>query len=180
VKKTDLPYLKRAAMAYLARYASSSQNLHRVLMRRVMKRCREAGTDPNDFTALVDEAVAACQAAQLVSDEAFARGRIETLKTRGWPERRIRAALAQKGVPQAISLEALGEAGLDDSDAARRFAERRRLGPWRQPDARAAKRDRDIAALARAGFAYRIAIQVIDHEIALDPDQGSGTMNARG
>src|SRR3546814_7265925 len=36
--------------------------------------------------------------------------------------------------------------------AAIAYARRRRLGPFRTPDARADRRDKDLAALARAGF----------------------------
>ena len=48
--------------------------------------------------------------------------------------------------------------------AARRTARRRRLGPWRGEDQRAARREKDLAALARAGFSYSVAKTVIDGE----------------
>lgn len=153
----DLAYLKRAAAAYLARYAASAAQLERVLERRVAKRCRISGADPAVHAETVKAAVAFCVGAGLVDDAAFAAGRTATLAQRGWPERRIRAALAQKGVARETAEAALAGAEIDDAAAARRFAERRRLGPFRPPGVRAEKRDKDIAAMMRAGFGFELA-----------------------
>ena len=51
--------------------------------------------------------------------------------------------------------------------AAVALARRRRLGPFRPEKDRKDKRLRDLAAMARAGFAFDIAKKVID---AKDPD----------
>ena len=48
--------------------------------------------------------------------------------------------------------------------AAIALARRRRLGVYRLAAARADYRDRDLAALARAGFSYDIARRVIEAE----------------
>ena len=75
--------------------------------------------------------------------------------------------------------EALDEAmaGLDveldvtpaqrEQRAAAALARRRRLGPWRPAEARSGHRLRDLATMARAGFAYEVARRVID---AASPD----------
>jgi regulatory protein len=47
--------------------------------------------------------------------------------------------------------------------AAAAYARRRRLGPFRRvPEERAERRQKDLAALARRGFGYGVAKQVID------------------
>jgi regulatory protein len=46
--------------------------------------------------------------------------------------------------------------------AALALARRRRLGPWRPPAARAARRDKDLAILARAGFPRGLATRIVD------------------
>ncbi len=51
--------------------------------------------------------------------------------------------------------------------AAAALARRRRLGPYRAAEDRKDHRLRDLAAMARAGFAYDVAKKVID---AKDPD----------
>ncbi len=49
-------------MAYLERYASSADNLRRVLRRKVDQRCRLRGEDSADFYEAVDEVVACAPA----------------------------------------------------------------------------------------------------------------------
>ena len=44
----------------------------------------------------------------------------------------------------------------------RAYARRRHLGPYRAPDARDGRRERDLASLARAGFGFDIARRVVD------------------
>ena len=74
--------------------------------------------------------------------------------------------LRQKGVGRTdieAALEILeAEYANRELTAAYKYARRRRLGPYRLPEARAARRDRDLAALARAGFGYDIARRVVD------------------
>lgn len=163
-RKPDVDSLKRSALAYLERYAASRAMLREVLTRRVRRWARLAGAEAEAVAAAmraVDEAVAAAARAGLVDDARFAGGRTATLARRGWPARRIRAALNQKGIDGTTAEAALAAAELDDAAAARRFAERRRLGPWRTRD-RAERREKDIAALMRAGFSLIHARAAVD------------------
>lgn len=158
--------LKRSAIAYLERYAASQAMLRAVLGRRVARWARLTAAEPEavaEAMAAADAAVAAAARAGLVDDARFAAGRTATLKRRGWPARRIRMAITQKGIDGATASAAMEAAELDDEAAARRFAERRRLGPWRMRD-RAEKREKDIAALMRAGFSLSHARAAVDGE----------------
>ncbi len=156
-------YLERAALAYLERFASSSENLRRVLRRKVEKRCRLRGEDPAEFHAAVDDVVARSLRSGLLDDTRYAESRVATLRRRGGSARSIGAKLASKGVPrEAISAALEGEPE-DERAAAHALARRRKLGPYRPGD-RAPFRERDLAALARAGFSYGIAREVIEGE----------------
>ena len=87
-----------------------------------------------------------------------------------WRRRRaIAGKLREKAVPSELidrCLARLKEADVDvDETAAWSFAKRKRLGPFRSDDEqRRDKRQRDLAALARAGFGYSIAKRIIDAE----------------
>jgi regulatory protein len=73
--------------------------------------------------------------------------------------------LNAKGVPADIVAEtaaALRDEG-GDAAAAMRLARRRRLGPFRQ-SGREEYRQRDMAALGRAGFEYQVAAMIVDAE----------------
>ncbi|WP_245259162.1 RecX family transcriptional regulator [Salinarimonas rosea] len=163
--------LDRMALAYLERFASSSENLRRVLARKVERRCRLRGEAPEAALALVEEAVARAVRGGLVDDAAYAQGRVASLRRRGGSRRAIAARLSAKGVaPETIDAALAGDAEArvaDDPDAdpemeaALALARRRRLGPFRTA-ARAENRERDLARLARAGFSYGVARAVVD------------------
>jgi regulatory protein len=153
--------LERWALGYLERYASSAENLRRVLLRRA----RRHGADAERLraaAALIETLLARYGAAGLLDDAAYAAGRAESLSRRGHSRRAIGARLAQKGVAGEVAAAALaalaGSAADPDLAAACAFARRRRLGPYRRGPADPA---RERAAFARAGFDRRIAEAVL-------------------
>jgi regulatory protein len=157
--------LRKAALSYIDRYATSAANLREVLMRRVRRSSRLHDTDTEEATRWADEIVQDFVTRKLVDDRLYAENRAASLHRSGASRRKIEMSLKIKGVGGsdiAAALEAL-EASDPDAEftAACRHAQRRRLGPWRRDD-RDARRDRDLAAMARAGFGYRMASHVID------------------
>jgi len=151
--------LERWALHYLGRYASSAENLRRVLMRRVRRRAPEAAPA---ISALIDALVARYREAGLLDDAAYAAGRAQSLHRRGGSLRAIRARLAAKGIAASDLVDALSQlqAAAPDPDlaAACAFARRRRLGPFRRA---AADHARELGAFARAGFDRRVAEAVL-------------------
>lgn len=155
----------RMATDYLARHSASTVRLRDVLARKIARRSLAAGGDRPDaeaVAALVDPVVERLQRIGLLDDAAFARGRAVSLAAKGRPAWRIKADLSHGfGVDAAaVGLQDTLDA-LDPLQQATRWAQRRRLGPFRPGD-RQGRRDRDIASLARAGFAVDVARAVID------------------
>jgi regulatory protein len=167
-RKATPRHLENAALWYLARYQATARALERVLLRRVERSARHHGTDAAEGRAFIADLIARYRRAGLLDDAAFARARAASLQARGVSQRRIRARLREKGAGEAEIDAALAAlAGADpeanpDLAAARRTARRRRLGPFRGAAEREARREKDLAALARAGFSYDIARAVID------------------
>ena len=154
--------LEKWALGYLERFASSAENLRRVLRRRVRRR---AGGDDEVVRAadgLIDALVVRYRDVGLIDDAAYAAGRARARLARGQSLRRIAAGLIAKGVgaeDRAAALHALRETEADpDLAAACAFARRRRLGPFRRGPADGT---RELAAFARAGFARRDAEAVL-------------------
>jgi regulatory protein len=151
--------IERWALGYLGRYASSSENLRRVLMRRALKFSAEAAPAAGE---LIDALIARYRQSGLLDDAAYAAARVQSLHRRGESMRVMRARLAAKGVTAADTDEAVAglRAGTSDPDliAACAFARRRRLGPYRRSDSDHA---RELAAFARAGFSRRVAEAVL-------------------
>ena len=159
--------LKGAALDYLDRFAASKARLRQVMARKIRNSARAHGDDPAPLLAALDETIQWLEGRGFISDQAFAEARARTLAARGTSRAHIIANLAAKGVGADAARAAVDQLAHEDEepelDAAWRYARRRRLGPYRG-EARAACRDKDIAAMARAGFAGRIARQVIDSE----------------
>ena len=165
-------WLFRAAAHYLGRYASTAENLRRVLERKTQRRIRDWGDDPaapdaGEAAAMVEATVAHFLELRLIDDRAFAEARLASLRRRGTSVRQVQAKLSEKGVDRELIAEVVGGDETDDRTAALAFARRRRLGPHRLRD-RAERRNRDIAAMMRAGFGLSDARHAIDH----DPDDG--------
>jgi len=162
----DNAVIERWALAYLGRFASSAENLRRVLLRRVRKRLPDDGEAAAQAAVAIDALVARYRASGLVDDAAYATGRARARLRRGQSLRTIRAGLAAKGVAAEdaqAAIDALrGEGGDPDLTAAVAFARRRRLGPWRRAPVDDELRLRELAAFARAGFARAVAEAVLD------------------
>ncbi|MEX2641944.1 MAG: RecX family transcriptional regulator [Acetobacterales bacterium] len=165
-KKATERYLDNAARWYLDRYGGTCEGLRRALMRRVRRSQQAHDTDPEEGRAAVERIISRFLAAGLLDDSAYARGKANALRGRGDSGRQIAAKLRAKGVdPDAIQMavrNADADNPLPELRAAARAAQRRRLGPWRDPRRRAERRERDLAALARQGFAFHVARAVID------------------
>ncbi|MHC8508964.1 MAG: RecX family transcriptional regulator [Rhodospirillales bacterium] len=164
--------LARAAETYVARFSATEAMLHAVLVRRVRRSERLFGADPEPLLAAVDDICARMTQSGAVNDAAYAAARARTLFERGTAPFVIRRRLAAKGVAAGLAAEAAEEASGGGPEAeltaCARLARRRGLGPFRQSGQRTANRDKDLAALARAGFGYGAAQTVVDAENSSD------------
>jgi regulatory protein len=165
-------HLENVALAYLGRFSATAHSLEQVLMRRVWRAARHHDDDPAIGAALIQDILKRYRASGLINDTAFAEARAKTLHQRGLPLRAIAQKLRGKGVSSADIEAAIAALARDadkgddddyvsnqtlDLTAARAYARRRRLGPWRKRDRQADMHERDLATLARAGFSYSVA-----------------------
>jgi len=178
-RKVTAKSLENAALFYLERFATSSANLRRVLMRRVERSARLHDTDPAEGAAWIDALIAKLERLDLLDDAQYAEARVRSLRRAGASRRAIALRLRQKGVGGDIIDAALAAAAEIEEEperaAAVRLARKRRLGPYRPADARRDNRERDLAALARAGFSYDMALAVIDAE-GVEELEGEGAL----
>ncbi len=174
VKRVTPAYLDRAALHYLERFASSSANLRRLLLRRVDASARAHGTNPQEGREWVDALIARYLRSGLLNDGLYAEMKASGLQRRGGSTRVIRQKLMAKGldgdqVDKALSSLEGADEGETEWNAALAYARRRRLGGFRpdrglSDDEARTRRDKDIAAMARAGFDLETARRVIDRE----------------
>jgi regulatory protein len=163
-RKLTARELDNAALHYLGRFASSSANLRRVLLRKVA-RAAKTGADTGNAAALIEALIARYLESGLLDDRVYAAQAAASLARRGGSRFSIGGKLAQKGVAAELVKEALrglDEGGDSEIAAACALARRRRLGPYRPASARAQWRRKDMASLARAGFGLDLARRILD------------------
>jgi len=159
--------LEKAALFYLERYAASSGQLRRVLLRRV-KRATMLGAEADQIEAArrhIEALIERFLASGLLDDRCFAEAQAQSLRRRGASRRRIRERLAAKGVDRGQVEDALEtmepEGETSELAAACVLVRRRRLGPYRAAGTRREFRQKDLATLARAGFSLDVARTVL-------------------
>lgn len=157
-------YLRDQARRHLVRFEPTVFQMRRVLMRRVDRCIEFHGGSRAEGRALVEGVLRDLEERGWLDDERVARGWVETLHRRGNSRRAMRAKLREKGLHQELVERCIAELGDDpDEAAALAYARRRRLGLFRTTG-RAERRERDLAAMARAGFSFGVCQRVIDAE----------------
>jgi regulatory protein len=162
--------LENAAVYYLSRFASSSGNLRRVLMRKVARGARGGKERGEEGLAeagaqMVDALIARYLEKGLLNDRAYAAQAASSLARRGASRYSIAGKLAQKGLESELVTQTIAD--LNEEGEATELASacalvrRRRMGPYRTPEKRADFRDKDLASLARAGFRLDLARRVL-------------------
>lgn len=156
--------LRRSGFAYLQRYAASEAHFSG-LMEQKLRRWETAGyvaLGESRAADLVAQLTAEFRELGLLDDAGFAASRVASARRKGTSRLKIALGLRAKGVDGELARAAIEEDGTDETMAALRFCRRRRIGPWRRgerPD-----RDglnREIATLARQGFATQLARAVV-------------------
>ncbi len=186
-RKATPKYLRNSALYYLERYASSSAHLRRLLLAKVARSARAYDTDPamdaEKGATAVEALIAELLGAGVLDDARYAAERARILHRRGASARAIRAGLLAKGIEADDIDRALAalreEAAEPELAAALAYARRRRLGPYRGPDAREGRREKDwrekdLAALGRKGFGYDMARRVIDTDDLAELEDEAG------
>ena|SRR6185369_10861888 len=154
--------LRQAVLDYLDRFAASLKRLDQVMQRKIKASAAAHGDDPAPLKAAMPGILAGLAKQGILNDRELAEARTRSMIRRGGSRTKIRANLAAKGIDAAttdLALERM-KVEFDDPDleAATAYARRRRLGRFRtDPDSVAANRQRDLAAMARAGFAPALA-----------------------
>ena len=144
----DARRLNDLALHYVSRFATSAAKLESYLKRKLRERGWEGEGDPG-----LAELTARFVAAGYIDDTAYARAKSGALLRRGFGARRIGQALSAAGIAEETRIEVRA------SDAAQRraaldLARKRRFGPFGSAELDRAGRDKQIAAMLRAGHPF--------------------------
>jgi regulatory protein len=148
--------LEQTALAYAGRYGTTRAKLAAYLRRKLRERGWAGNGDPP-----VADLVARMAQLNYVDDRAFASAKATSLSRRGYGERRIGDALRAAGVEEDDAADAREKARDGAWDAALRFAERRRIGPFAAVEADRPAREKAFAAMMRAGHPGHIVRRIL-------------------
>jgi regulatory protein len=155
-KPLDAARLDELALTYVARFATSAAKLERYLRRKLRERGWDGDAQP-DLAALVGRYVEL----GYVDDAAFARARSSSLLRRGYGPRRVRQALGEAGIAAEIREQTRpGEAA--ERRAALAMARKRGFGPFGPAGPDRTRREKQIAAMLRAGHPLDSAREMVD------------------
>ena len=164
--------LEKAAYYYLKRYSSSSENLKRILLKRVFRAQKVQQVDWDVTNNWIEEIIGKLKTIGIIDDREFADRQATIFNNQGNSKLIIRKKLVNKGVEKKLideSIKNLEEKIIDpDLTAAIRFLEHRKIGPYRHPNNRSEYRDKDLRSMARAGFVYSLAKQLLEAESIKD------------
>ena len=155
-KPIDAARLEELALAYVARFATSAVKLERYLKRKLRERGWDGEREP-DTGAMVARYVEL----GYVDDAAFARARGGSLLRRGYGPRRVREALGEAGIDEAIREEVRPDEGTERR-AALAMARKRGFGPFGRDTIDRERRRKQIAAMLRAGHPLDSAREMVD------------------
>ena len=152
----DPAKLEELALTYVARFATSAAKLERYLVRKLRERGWVGEAEP-DLATLVGKYVSL----GYVDDAAFARAKGGSLLRRGYGPRRVRQALAEAGIDEDTRNEARAGAAAERR-AALALARKRGFGPFGSLPLDRPLRERQLAAMLRAGHPLDSAREMVD------------------
>jgi regulatory protein len=143
--------LERLALRYVERFATTRGRLTAYLHRKI----RERGWDgaESDPAALAEKRAAL----GYVDDRAFAEARATAMARRGLGKRRVQGALRQAGIDASDSAAVAPGIEQRKVAAAVEFARRKRIGPYAIAEAERPQREKQIAAMIRAGHDFTLS-----------------------
>ena len=181
IKIPNPDYLNNVALFYLGRYAASEASLRRVLRNKI----RRAALVHAEFAVetakhkqlhdVIETIIDKHRRLGVLNDAAFAEAKAGSMRRAGCSGSYIRNKLAQKGVKSQIVGEALERIDAQNDNpyeaemiAAKAFAKRKKLVPFRKGKNDELLQRKELAAMARAGFSYDIAQKILGSQLEDD------------
>jgi regulatory protein len=148
----DSRRLEELALRYVGRYATTRAKLRVYLARKIRERGWSGPGEPE-----LDRLAERFGELGYIDDSAYALAKSQALSSRGYGKRRLDDKLRIAGIGEEDGAAARDHAVAQAVEAALRFAERRRIGPFAASTADPKQREKAIAAMIRAGHSFALA-----------------------
>lgn len=166
-KKITPQRLKNIGLYYLQRFETSKAGLRSVLLRRIDAYAREnLGWNKEEACKAAEDIISEFERMHYIDDSRYAEMKVRDYLSAGKPARYIAGKLKAKGISEADINSVLEQQEYDQQAMALKFAKRKKIGPYRAEEERREFRQKDMAALVRAGFDYDVVCEVLDSELS--------------
>ena len=163
LRKITKSRLQNIALYYLQRFESSVENLRRVLGRRVDEYAfYNPDFDQQEAYKWIEEILQTYQGYKYLDDARFAELKVRDYLAAGKSEKYIRMKLREKGIDEEQISQVLEAQEFDPFENAMKLAKKKRIGPFRPEEERKDFYQKDMAALARAGFELDVVKRVLE------------------
>ncbi len=149
-------------LAYLSRFDASAGKVRSMLNRRLKKAQLNGEDIPAEAPHWIETIIGKMQSLGYLNDRRYAENQVRILSHQGKSQRFIAQKLTQAGISHETIQDLLTQDEVTDLDRAHRFVARKKIGPYRSATQQEAYRQKDLSALARAGFSYDIARQALE------------------
>jgi len=156
--------LMNITLFYLSRYESSTEKVRAMLNRRLRRMQLQGEEVPPEATDWIESVIQKVQRESYLDDNRYAENQVRVLVGQGRSEHFITAKLSLAGITAEQVRGILNDMGSTEQSRAMRFVERKKIGFYRPSSLRQQFWEKDMAALARAGFSYDIARQALTGE----------------
>jgi len=171
-KPISIKQIEWASDQYLQRYIATETQLRRVLKRRLQRNLRKRGEQVTEEERIRGEELIAAQVKKVIDagriqDEKVALMWVEHFTNRGKSAPFIRQKLREKGVASNIIDDSIAQIHSQMQDpaleAAVVYVRKRRFGAYRNnPEKQAERKQKDMAAMMRAGHRYDVVSRVLE------------------
>jgi regulatory protein len=169
-RKITPTYLENSAIYYLERFSSSTDNLRRVMTRKIMKSCYFYQEDDiEEKKEWLEVVIAKLVRIGYLNDETYTNMKARSLRYSGNSKRNIMGKLKQKGLSEEMINKSLSKADEDlfdgedgEIEAAKHYAKKKRFGQYRTKSEEENTKQKELASMARAGFSYDIAKKILE------------------
>ncbi len=152
------------ALRYVERYATTREKLRKYLNGKLYERGWSGeGSAPID--ALVDRFAEL----RYVDDRSYGETRAKSLERRGYGLRRVDQALLAAGIDSEMREDIRGE--VDEGEAALAYARRKRIGPFADEKPGPELKQKQFAAMVRAGHSFDRVKAILGADTEEDFDQ---------
>ncbi len=164
MRKLSEKSMENQALYYLRRFSPSVKQFKQVMLRKAKRRIKEAGGELEAAVTWLDALTERFQKLGYLDDSRLAVVKAASLRRGGKSSRMMQAQLKQKGLGAELVTKVTRDGPEAELEAAKVLARKKRLGPWSKVPLTPELSRKHLATLARAGYSYAVAKQVMASE----------------